>query len=68
MIVVGLLVAIIVGWVYEVVAIKWRWWPTITDLVRDYRDHLVVASGVVLTIVGLAVWAIWHLLLEGRVP
>jgi hypothetical protein len=65
MFVIGLLVAILVGWLYEVTAIRWHRWPTITAIIRDTRDHLLVASGVVLAVVGLAAWAIWHLLIEG---
>jgi hypothetical protein len=63
--VVGLLVAILIGWAYEASAIRWRKWPTITAIIHNTRDHLLVASGVVLTIVALAAWAIWHLLVEG---
>lgn len=65
MFVVGLLAAILVGWLYEVTAIRWRKWPTITAIVRDYRDHLGVVAGVAVTILALAGWAIWHLLVQG---
>jgi hypothetical protein len=65
MFVVGLLVAIGFLYGYEVTAIKWHRWPTITAIIHNSRDHLLVASGVVLVVLGLAVWAIWHLLIEG---
>lgn len=66
MFVVGLLVALGAGYIYEVTAIRWRRWPTITAIVRDYRDHVGVVAGVVVTVLAMAGWAIWHLLIEGR--
>lgn len=66
MIVVGILVVVGVAYVYEVTAIRWRRWPTITAIVRAYRDHVGVAAAVAAGILALAGWAIWHLLLQGR--
>jgi len=61
-VVIAVLVAIAVGWLYEVAAIRWQWWPTITALVRAHRHIPLVALTVVMAVVGMGVWAIAHLL------
>lgn len=53
-----------VGWLYEVVALTLRWWPTITALVKPYNDSGLVQLAVIAVVGGTAFWAIAHLLAE----
>lgn len=48
---------------YQFIAIYWRVWPPITDLIRSVRDVPLVAPLVATAIFTAAGWAIFHLLL-----
>jgi H+/Cl- antiporter ClcA len=64
----ALIFGLVVG-LYELVALIWRPWPTITDVAHTYRDRWYGLAAIVAVLVGLLAlygWLVWHFLVDGR--